>query len=345
VSGAQSGTAPGNAPTSAGPFSGVGRPIASRRVLAIVIAAVFFILCLVAAFAIKHSGPRAAEKEAGATGGSQVVQEPGQASSGPSMVQDPARAQEDPKLLQEPAKAQESPSMLQEPAAQPVTPDMVQQPAAAPPSSGMLQAPAAAPNGPPQEIVDYLKFVGTVWSREQALVNDQMSSFLREATSMQSLKAEHDTLPTDPDEAANAQNNYKGSYKSATNRAARSGADSVNDWDNLAKTFRTRTPPPECLALHDHFYRQLGLVQASMAQWQSIMGGLTTGSEGVNGDALSGINQLESQSRSIDSAMAEADADVSVICAKYRLTKEYTIKDPASSSALGGLAGLTGGPR
>ena len=183
-------------------------------------------------------------------------------------------------------------------------------------------------------IDDYLKFVKQVEASKQQLLHDEDRD----------LKVMVDTLPakllkeamrgTD-DQAVSGDPSVKNIAPEIT---AKKMAEIESNWNQLAATFRERTPPQPCIDLRDKYLNHLGKVQSRIVKVYATLGKISSDPQG----GLKDLRGMENTSSDLDNDSRSADRTLGEICSKYKLSKDFDIKGDDSGGGEGALSGMAG---
>jgi hypothetical protein len=168
----------------------------------------------------------------------------------------------------------------------------------------------------PEDVLEYLRFLKEVEQRKMSLIKDFMATALMASAMEKSQEAAAATS----DEAS--KNFLPSMGKSFEQYSAR--------WDELAKYFLTRQPPPSCAALQKKYYDHLGKVESMFQQVHNALAQANTDP----GKALSALTEMQGKaSAEADETARLADDAVGEVCDKYRIRKEFDIKTDSGSGA------------
>ncbi len=198
------------------------------------------------------------------------------------------------------------------------------------PVAPVAQAEGVPEQGPPADVVDYLAFLKEIERQRVALRGRHTGEVLRLSTTMTAgnLTAEM---------SENPEQGHKKTYDEFQATMQR-----VNtEWQALNAQFLQRQPPASCASLRDKYYDMLGKSAASISKVMSAV----SQALGPNGDPQRALQTLSgmdgsgpgSASHDITLACQGADEALAAVCDKYRLHKDFDIKDDNGGGLSGGL--------
>lgn len=185
---------------------------------------------------------------------------------------------------------------------------------------------AASPAPPdPADVIDYLKFLKEIERQRIATQRSNVSEALKQSSRLTAgnLIAE---MSDNPDERHNQ--DYANFQASLSKIAA--------DWQALSSRFLTKPAPQSCAALRDKYYDLLGKTNAAIGVVLNSMSKALGGDAGAALDALTGIegSGAGSASKSVSEACIAADDELAAVCEKFKLRKDFDIRDDLGSGNL-----------
>lgn len=191
------------------------------------------------------------------------------------------------------------------------------------PAGPLLQAPGTAPAKQPEptDIIEYLRFVKEIEKHRVLLARTQMGDLLKQSANLTYAGAMADWSTNEPEQK----------HREVYQQFQASLGQWSTDWQELTARFLAypKPVPPACAELRDRYYNLLGVTSTAFIRvGQSF-------SEAMSGDpnkALDMLTQMQgsglgSASKEIGDACNAADEALAAICDKYRLKKDFDIRD------------------
>lgn len=191
---------------------------------------------------------------------------------------------------------------------------------------GPLLANTGTPDAPPpQDVVDYLRFLKEIEKQRGLIHRAQVSEVLKQSVAIQAggLKAEMSEHP----EEGHAET-YAAFQQSLATMSAQ--------WQQLSQQFLSKQAPSSCAGLRDHYYDVLGKTSGSIAK---IGNSVSQAMAGDSSKALDTLTNMQgsgagSASAEISQACESADEELAGVCKRFRINKDFDIKDDLGGSPL-----------
>ncbi len=230
-------------------------------------------------------------------------------------------------LTSKPAMPTPNP-LVQAPPPLSVPSNIVQAPDNTPPPPPVQQptiVPADTP--PPQDVIDYLKFLKRIEATKKQLIHAQSAdlSVAQTMLPVDQIKS-YLNFDQDPGQGGSGQDDAKKRLEDLSKRTNEIG----NQWNLLAAEFNQVSPPESCRDLRNKYLDQLGKIQAEIIQVYAILGK-------VQADPASALHDAEAMKGSgadVDTAMRLADDELGNVCHKFKLTKDFDISEGSSASLI-----------
>jgi hypothetical protein len=179
--------------------------------------------------------------------------------------------------------------------------------------------PAAEPE--PTDIIDYLKFLKDIERQRVLLAKTQMGEVLKQSGDLTYAGASADWTTDEPEKR----------YKEVYGRFQQSLSLWSGQWQELAGRFLAypKPVPAACGELRDRYYALLSATSTGMSQIGNSFAQALSGDPGKALDALTRMqgSGLGSSSKDIGDACVAADDSLAAVCDKFKLRKDFQIRD------------------
>lgn len=183
---------------------------------------------------------------------------------------------------------------------------------------------------PPQDVVDYLAFLKDIERQRIALRGRNTGEVLRLSTQV-----------TAGNLTAEMSDNPSQGHQQTYNELQASTARIASEWQDLSTRFLAKPAPASCANLRHRYYDMLGESAGSIAKiMQAFSQALGPG--GDPSGALKTLGEMEgsgpgSASYEVRTACEAADEALAAVCDKYRIHKDFEIRDDGGGGLGGGL--------
>ncbi len=190
-----------------------------------------------------------------------------------------------------------------------------------PPTPPTEQAGLVNPEPQPTDVIDYLKFLKEIEKQRVLLARSQMGELLKQSGDLTFAGAAADWTTNEPEQK----------YKEVYGRFQQSLAQWSVQWQHLSAQFMAypKPVPASCGELRDRYYALLVATSSAMTRvgnsFAEAMGGDTS-------KALETLTQMQgsglgSASKDVADACSAADGALAAVCDKFRLKKDFDIRD------------------
>lgn len=191
------------------------------------------------------------------------------------------------------------------------------------PAGPLAEAPGVAPQQQPEptDIIEYLKFIKEIEKQRVLLSRTQLGELLKQSGDLTYAGAMADWTTNEPEQK----------YREVYQRFQHTIDTWAGQWQQLTARFLNypKPVPPACAELRERYYALLGSTSAAMSRvGQSF-------SEAMSGNpqkALDTLTQMQgsglgSASKEVADACSAADDALAAVCDKFKLRKEFDIRD------------------
>jgi len=187
------------------------------------------------------------------------------------------------------------------------------------PAGPLLQAPGMAPAKQPEptDIIEYLRFVKEIEKQRVLLARTQMGDLLKQSANLTYAGAMADWSTNEPEQK----------HREVYQQFQASLGQWSTDWQELTARFLAypKPVPQACAELRDRYYNLLGVTSTVLIRFgQSVSSDANKALEMLAPMQGSGLG---SASKEIGDACNAADEALAAICDKYRLKKDFDIRD------------------
>ncbi|MBM3496694.1 MAG: hypothetical protein FJX72_20595 [Armatimonadetes bacterium] len=191
------------------------------------------------------------------------------------------------------------------------------------PTGPLTDRTGAAPQQEPEptDIIEYLKFLKEIERQRVLLAKAQTGELLKQSADLTYAGASADWTTNEPEEK----------YKEVYGRFQQSLSLWSGQWQELAARFLAypKPVPASCGELRDRYYALLSATSTAMA---GIGNSFAQAMSGDPGKALESLTQMQgsglgSASKEVGDACAAADDALAAVCDKWKLRKDFAIRD------------------
>lgn len=189
-------------------------------------------------------------------------------------------------------------------------------------------APQKAPD--PTEVIDYLKFVKDIERQRVLLSKSQLGDLLKQSDALTYAGGMADWSTNEPEQK------YREVYQEFQQSLAQWSA----QWQQLSAHFLgyPKPVPEPCAELRDRYYAMLGVTSTAMLRAGNSFADAMSGD---TGKALETLTQMQgsglgSASKEVGDACVAADDALAAVCDRFKLRKDFEIRDdPGGANLLG----------
>jgi hypothetical protein len=195
----------------------------------------------------------------------------------------------------------------------------------APIATGRAPAPAD-----PTAIIDYIAFLKQIETARIQLQKKQLGELLAKSGSMTQAGVIGEL------NGNGMENQARAAYTDFQNTLQRW----TLDWQTLSRQFMSKTPPNACKNLAEKYYDLLGKTAGAINGVGNSFAQAMSGDPSKALEALSGMKGggMGSPSKAVADACVSADEELGAVCGKFRIRKDFDIKDDGGGGNLfGGL--------
>jgi hypothetical protein len=180
--------------------------------------------------------------------------------------------------------------------------------------------------GPPVDVIDYLKFLKDIERQRVLLVKQQLADLLKQSGDLTYAGASADWSTNEPEQR----------YKEVYGRFQQALATWAAQWQQLSQRFLSKAAPQSCAHLRDAYYDLLGKTSTAIAQVGNSFSQAMGGDPSKAIETLSGMqgSGLGSASKDVGDACSAADDALGAVCDKFKIHKDFDIRDESGGSNL-----------
>lgn len=173
----------------------------------------------------------------------------------------------------------------------------------------------------PTEVIDYLKFLKDIERRRVLTAKSQMAELLKQSGALTLAGGMADWTTNEPEKK----------YQEVYGKFQQSLAQWTTQWQELTAAFLAypRAVPASCQTLRDRYYAMLGATSAAMMRVGMSFSDALSGDPSKAIDALTQMqgSGLGSASQEIREACDQADQELTSVCEKNKIRKDFDIRD------------------
>ncbi len=170
----------------------------------------------------------------------------------------------------------------------------------------------------PTDVIDYLKFLKDIERRRVLLQRSNLSDVLKQSMALTggNLLGE---MSENPEERHNQD------YAAFQQVLAKM----TTDWQQLSALFLSKPAPASCSALRDRYHDLLGKANSALTRVANSFSQAMSGNAGAALDNLTAMQGtgLGSASKDVGEATLAADDELGAVCDKFKLRKDFDIRD------------------